>query len=168
MDEGPNQDEDEDVGEIPMAKRIFKIFKVDNETQGYKVINMLEFFTALILLADFRAHSDEIKPAVQNPTNVLAINQEFECRIDDQSIEIAGEKSQSQNDFIEHKINLMITLYSFRENQTLNISEIIIMSKTALRSLQRVFPSAKFFQNHKIYEEIRTLMISLFQKRIED
>ena len=64
MDEGPNQEEDEDVGEIPMAKRIFKIFKVDNETQGYKVINMLEFFTALILLADFRAHSDEIKPAV--------------------------------------------------------------------------------------------------------
>jgi hypothetical protein len=129
---------------------------------------MLELFTSLILLADFSSHTEEVKASNFQQANFLNINQEFEFRIDDQSIEIAAEKTQSQNDLIEHKVNLLILLFSFRENQTLNISEIIIMAKTALRSLQRVFPAAHFFKNQKLFEEIRTLMVSLFQKRIED
>jgi len=96
---------------------------------------MLELFTSLILLADFSSHTEEVKASNFQQANFLNINQEFECRIDDQSIEIAAEKTQSQNDLIEHKVNLLILLFSFRENQTLNISEIIIMAKTALRSL---------------------------------
>jgi len=50
----------------------------------------------------------------------------------------------------------------------MNISEIIIMAKTAVQSLQRVFPGVNLFQSKNIQEEIKTVIMNLFQTRIED
>jgi hypothetical protein len=50
MSQVPQGDQE---GELELAKTLFRIFKVENEAQGFKVVNMLEIFTALILLADF-------------------------------------------------------------------------------------------------------------------
>ncbi len=35
------------------AKQMYKLFKVENEAQHCSVVNMLEMFAALIILADF-------------------------------------------------------------------------------------------------------------------
>jgi hypothetical protein len=75
---------------------------------------------------------------------------------------------QAHADEIEHKVNLMVLLFTFRDNQTLNISEIIIMGKTALSALNRIFPHSALFKTPLIHEEIKTLMMGLFQKRIDD
>ena len=69
---------------------------------------------------------------------------------------------------LEHKVNLLVLLFSFRDNQALNISEIIIMAKTAVNCLCRVFPSAIIFKTPIVHEEIKKLMMSLFQKKIEE
>lgn len=47
---------------------------------------------------------------------------------------------------IEHKVNLMVLLFTFRDTQTLNISEIIIMAKTAVHALAKVFPQCSLFK----------------------
>ena len=66
MNDPEFQPEDqEDKGEIRLAKKLFKIFHVDNETQGHKIINMLELFSALILMADFSSHNEEVKAGNQ-------------------------------------------------------------------------------------------------------
>jgi hypothetical protein len=41
-----------------LAKQLFRIFKQENEAQRFKVVNMLEVFTALILLTDFSVQQD--------------------------------------------------------------------------------------------------------------
>jgi hypothetical protein len=51
---------------------------------------------------------------------------------------------------LEHKVNLLILLFSFRETQTLNISEIIILAKTCFLSLKKVFPGTRLFKNKDI------------------
>jgi hypothetical protein len=58
-------EEEDDKGEIRLAKKLFKTFHVENETQGHKVINMLELFSAIILLADFSSHTEEVKAGNQ-------------------------------------------------------------------------------------------------------
>jgi len=163
-----DQEDEVEDGEVELAKSIFRLFKVENETQGCDVINMLELFSALIILADFSSQAEEITQRPPISQYITTANVEYECRIDDQSIELHAERMQAQNDQIEHKINLLITLFSFRDTPTLNISEIIIMCKTSLRSLHRVFPQVHIFRNQNIHEEIRTLLISMFQKRIEE
>ncbi len=40
------------------AKQLYKIFRVENEAQHCSVVNMLEVFTALIILADFSLEGD--------------------------------------------------------------------------------------------------------------
>ncbi len=88
---------------------------------------MLEVFTALILLTDFSVQQD-MKESKSTPLT-------------------AAERLQSKADMIEHKVNLLILLFSFRETQTLNISEIIIMAKTCFLSLKKIFPATRLFKN---------------------
>ena len=107
---------------------------------------MLEVFTALILLTDFSVQQD-----MKEATPLTA-----------------ADRLQSKADMIEHKVNLLILLFSFRETQTLNISEIIIMAKTCFLSLKKIFPGTRLFKNKSIQEEIKALMLALFQKRIEE
>ena len=49
---------------------------------------------------------------------------------------------------IEHKVNLLVVLFTFRNSETLSISEVIIMAKTAINSMSRVFPEAPLFSSH--------------------
>lgn len=138
--------EDELASDEELAKQLFRIFKQENEAQRFKVVNMLEVFTALILLTDFSVQQD-----VRQATPLTA-----------------AERLQSKADMLEHKVNLLILLFSFRETQTLNISEIIILAKTCFLSLKKVFPGTRLFKNKDIQSEIKTLMMALFQRRIED
>ncbi|CDW72382.1 UNKNOWN [Stylonychia lemnae] len=119
-----------------LIKEIFSIFKVKNEAHNINVINMLEVFTALTILADFGCNGLE---------NIA-----------------------SNSDQIEHKINLLILLFTFREQQSLNISEVIIMAKTCLSCMNKMYPEAEVFKNKQVQEEIKNLMIDLFLQRIED
>lgn len=83
------------------------MFKIVNEQQKTKVVNMLEVFTALIMLAQFG---------------------------------IPDQQMQYNAELIEHKLNLMILLFTFRDQQEMNISEVIMMSKTIISSMHKVYP----------------------------
>ena len=50
--------EDDLASDEELAKQLFRIFKQENEAQRFKVVNMLEVFTALILLTDFSVQQD--------------------------------------------------------------------------------------------------------------
>jgi len=80
-----------------------------------KVINILEFLSAIILLANFGENS------------VIDLHHNAEL--------------------IEHKINLLLLLFDLRKSESMNISEIIIMLRTSILSLSKVFPSVPFFKN---------------------
>ena len=80
-----------------------------------KMINALEFLTALILLADFGESSQD--------------------------------DLQHNAELIEHKINLMLILFDLRKNSKMNIAEVIIMLRTSLQALSKVYPSVSFFKN---------------------
>lgn len=80
-----------------------------------KVINILEFLAAIILLANFGENS------------VIDLHHNAEL--------------------IEHKINLLLLLFDLRKSESMNISEIIIMLRTSILSLSKVFPSVAFFKN---------------------
>ncbi len=99
---------------------------------------MLQVFTAIIILADF---GEEVEGK---------INVQLNC------------------DLIEHKLNLMILLFTFREQNSLTISEIIIMSKTLFSTMHRLFPEAEVFSHKGIQDEIKKLMMNLFQAKIEE
>lgn len=49
---------------------------------------------------------------------------------------------QHNAEAIEHKLNLLLLLFDFRKTGEMNISEIIIMMRTALLSLAKVFPTS--------------------------
>lgn len=125
-----------------MAKQLFRIFKKENENMGYKVVNMLEVFTALILLADF-SQSGEVKATEEEAK--LGLNADTSV-----THASAAEKLQARADMIEHKVNLLVLLFTFRGDSSLNISEIIIMGKTAINALARVFPSVQLFKTQQI------------------
>ena len=76
--------------------------------QPRKVINILEFLAAIIMLANFG----------ENSITDLHHNAEL----------------------IEHKINLLLLLFDLRKSDSMNISEIIIMLRTSILSLSKVFP----------------------------
>lgn len=42
------------------------------------------------------------------------------------------------------------------------------MAKTTLKGLHRVFPEVTLFRHPTVQEELKSLMMSLFQRRIED
>ena len=80
-----------------------------------KLINSLEFLTALILLADFGESSNS--------------------------------DLQHNAELIEHKINLMLILFDLRQQSKINIAEVIIMLRTSLQALSKVYPTVGFFKN---------------------
>ena len=100
-------------------EQIFKIFAVRPPQpmtgKRVKLINTLEFLTALILLADFGESSNS--------------------------------DLQHNAELIEHKINLMLILFDLRQQSKINIAEVIIMLRTSLQALSKVFPSVSFFKN---------------------
>ena len=71
-------------------------------------------------------------------------------------------------DMIEHKLNLMILLFTFRDQNTLSISEVIIMVKTVFSTMHRLFPEAEVFSHKAVQDEVKKLMMSMFQARIEE
>ncbi len=40
------------------AREMFKVFKIDNEQQGVKIVNMLEVYVSLVLLGHFGVYSE--------------------------------------------------------------------------------------------------------------
>ena len=42
------------------------------------------------------------------------------------------------------------------------------MTKTAVSALHRVFPHAEVFHTPAVHDEIKTLILALFQRRIEE
>lgn len=162
---GPMLDEERDNPasssegqEIELAKQLFRIFKVENEAQRFKVVNMLEVFTALILLTDFSVQECVKTKDLEGKTNSSSQTTPL----------TAAKRLESRADMIEHKVNLLLLLFSFREVKTLNISEIIIMVKTCVLSLKKVFPGTRVFKSSQVQSEIKALMMILFQKRIEE
>jgi hypothetical protein len=104
-------------------------------TQENQVVNILEFLTALILLAQFGDSS---------PSD-LVYNSEL----------------------VEHKINLMLLLFDFRQQNSMNISEIIIMLQTAIQSMQKIYPESVLFRKETITDEIKLSMMNMFGDTLE-
>ena len=100
-----------------------------------KVLNVLEFMSALILLADFG--------------------------------ESSGDDLQHNAELIEHKINLLLLLFDLRKQTSMNISEVIIMLRTAMQSQSKVFPSVLFFRSQAVLNEIKDAMMGLFRDRLD-
>jgi len=100
-----------------------------------KMVNALEFLTALILMADFGESSN---------TDL-----------------------QHNAELIEHKINLMLILFDLRQQSNLNIAEVIIMLRTSLQALSKVFPTVNFFKNQNVQSEIKETMMNLFREKLE-
>jgi len=92
----------EDVFKLDPAeegKKLYKLFKVKN-SQGVKVVNMLELLSVIVLLTNFG----------QSNERDLMHNSEL----------------------IEHKINLMLILFDLRNEQKVNVVEIMLMARTVL------------------------------------
>lgn len=47
---------------------------------------------------------------------------------------------------IDHKLNLLLVLYDFREDGKMNLSEILIMVQNALDAVLKVFPESTILQ----------------------
>jgi hypothetical protein len=163
--------------EEELAKTLFRIFKKENESHRFKVVNMLEVFTALILLADFSSHTSATASAFDSAQSPLRPQLASATPL------TSSERLQAQADLIEHKVNLLILLFSFRGGSSslsnpsssspqpqpaLNIAEIMILAKTAVHSLERVFPEVPLFKAGQVQEEVKQMMLGLFQGRIEE
>lgn len=108
-----------------------------NKAQAVKVVNTLEVFTALILLADFGS---------PDPADL-----------------------QFTANLVEHKLNLMILLFTFREQQAMNVSEVIIMIKTAVQTLSKMFPGTPIGDLQMVLgEEVKETVLGLFGPKIEE
>lgn len=70
-------------------------------------------------------------------------------------------------ELIEHKMNLILILFDFRESAKVNVVEVMIMARTIMQGFARLYPQVKFFANPDIVEEIRPQILSLFSERIE-
>ena len=119
-------------------KKFFRIFKIQNEQQG----NGIKVVNTLEVFATLIIFAKFGEPEYEN----LQLN----------------------IDLIEHKINLMILLFTFRDQNSLNISEIIIMAKTAMNALSRVFPSIPLFKSSQVQDELKERLIEMFKQKIED
>ena len=82
-----------------------------------------------------------------------------------------GESSPSDlvynSELVEHKINLMLLLFDFRQQNSMNISEIIIMLQTSIQSMQKIYPETVLFKNQVINDEIKLSMMNLFGDKLE-
>ena len=118
---------------------IFRIFAVSPiQAMGgpnSKVVNILEFISAIILMADFGDTSND--------------------------------DLQYNAELIEHKINLMLLLFDLRNTNKMNISEVIIMLKTSLQALSKLFPTVSFFRNNSVLDEIKETSVALFKDTLE-
>jgi hypothetical protein len=54
-----------------------------------------------------------------------------------------------------------------RGDSTMNISEVIIMLRTIIQSMGKVFPQANFFKDCEVLDEIKPAMFTIFQEYIE-
>ena len=97
-----------------------------------KLLNALEFLTALVLLADFGESSNS--------------------------------DLQHNSELIEHKINLMLILFDLRHQSKINIAEVIIMLRTSLQALAKVFPTVSFFKSQSVQSEIKETTMNLFKE----
>lgn len=61
--------------------------------------------------------------------------------------ESCNDDLQHNAELIEHKINLMLILFDMRKKSAINIAEVIIMLRTSMQALSKVFPSVGFFKN---------------------
>jgi hypothetical protein len=83
-----------------------------------------------------------------------------------------GESSASDlvynSELVEHKINLMLLLFDFRQGRSMNITEVIIMLQTAIQAMQKIYPESVLFKNTMISDEIRFAMVRLFGTKLEE
>ena len=61
----------------------------------------------------------------------------------------------------------MLLLFDLRKSNSMNISEVIIMLRTSILSLSKVFPNVQFFKSQHILNEIKQSMVSQFQLMLE-
>jgi hypothetical protein len=79
----------------------------------------------------------------------------------------SSENNLEQNaQLIEHKVNLLLLLFDLRGDSTMNISEVIIMLKTIIQSMGKVYPQANFFKDIEVLEEVKPAMYMIFQEYI--
>ena len=127
---------DADQADLTQIFKLFAIRPAQAMTAKIKkVLNVLEFMSALILLADFG--------------------------------ESSGDDLQHNAELIEHKVNLLLLLFDLRKETSMNISEVIILLKTAMQSQSKVFPTVLFFRNPAVLNEIKDAMMGLFRGRLD-
>ena len=71
------------------------------------------------------------------------------------------------SELIEHKINLMMILFDLREENKVNVVEVMLLARTVLQGFSKVYPNVKFFQNAEIIDEIKPSILKLFTAKIE-
>jgi hypothetical protein len=49
----------------------------------------------------------------------------------------------------------------------MNVSEVIIMLRTIIQAMGKVFPQANFFKDLEVLEEVKPAMYMIFQEYIE-
>lgn len=50
-------------------------------------------------------------------------------------------------ELIEHKMNLMLILFDFRDESKANVVEVMIMARTVMQGFSKLYPNVKFFKN---------------------
>eukprot|EP00347_Sterkiella_histriomuscorum_P005355 403356926 len=171
-----NEREEEYWKEI--RKQIFELLSIHNQQHDIKVINMLEFYTALVIVAQFGEPDmdDDISSNYHGIGGSVSftlgegntISHIEQANFGSEEEIKSAHNLKRNSELIEHKINLMILIYTFRDQHSLNISEVIIMARTCMNVMSKIYPKADLFKNQQTLEEIKTLMLSLFQQRIED
>ena len=76
-------------------------------------------------------------------------------------------EDEPNSELIEHKINLMLILFDLREEQKMNVVEVMLMVRTILQAFSKVFPNIEFFRNVSIFDEIKPAIMELFQGKLE-
>lgn len=65
-------------------------------------------------------------------------------------------------------MNLLLILFDLRGSNKMNVIEIMIMARTVFQGFSKVYPGIKFFQNHKVLDEIKPTIMDLFIVKIEE
>lgn len=115
-------------------------------TVQHQVINIYEFFSALILIADFsQQDSSNREKAHQQTADSLYYNAEL----------------------LEHKINLILLLFDLRKKSSMNISEIIVMMQTCFGAVSKLTPGGHLFNKGNLLDRIRTTVMKLFGEQLQ-
>jgi hypothetical protein len=107
---------------------------------------------------------------VRNPQGVKVVNvlEVLSTLILNADFGHTNEKDLLHNaELIEHKMNLILILFDFRESARVNVVEVMIMARTIMQGFAKLYPQVKFFSNTDIVEEIRPQILALFSERIE-